>query len=411
MPVDHAPETDDLPPPKAFQDLLVVTVALSLAMLANAMLLLTVPLKALALEISPSMIGLVVSAPYILPLILAIPVGGYIGRIGARTVIIGGAVGMATGPVFSLLFPTLAGLLVTQLIAGMSNMLLIIAAQALISGLAMGKTLEQYFGWYTMGMSGGQLLGPLLAGYLIDQHSINHAFVAIALVPVLSALIALLLSPHAGRGTPAPKSAAGYGAQWQLFRTNRGLQLSMAMASVSLFIMSVHSGFMPVYLEGLSISAATVGVLISLRALTSMLVRLVMSPMIGWLGGRTRSIQIGVLCVTLSLMLTGLAGDRVVWLALLAVGIGIAGGLSQPLSMVILSESVSKAQRGPSLALRLMGNRLAQAIAPLMVGLIADLWGFPVAFAASSGALLLLFGLWAKRAGLGRELRAERSDD
>lgn len=141
----------------------------------------------------------------------------------------------------------------------------------------------------------------------------------------------------------------------------------MAMASVSLFIMSVHSGFMPVYLEGLSISAATVGVLISLRALTSMLVRLVMSPMIGWLGGRTRSIQIGVLCVTLSLMLTALAGDRVGLLAVLAVGIGIAGGLSQPLSMVILSESVSKAQ--------------------------------------------LLFGLWAKWAGLVRELRAERSDD
>jgi len=57
MSIDHAPQTDDLPPPKAFQDLLVVTVPLSLAMLANAMLLLTVPLKALALAISPSMIG------------------------------------------------------------------------------------------------------------------------------------------------------------------------------------------------------------------------------------------------------------------------------------------------------------------------------------------------------------------
>jgi len=408
MPIDHASETDDVVPPRAFQDLVVVTIALSLAMLANTMLLLTVPLKALALEISPSMIGLVVSAPYILPLILAIPVGGYVGRIGARRVIIGGGMAMAVGPVFSLLFPSLGGLLVTQLIAGMSNMLLIIAAQALISTLGKGKTLEKYFGWYTMGMSGGQLLGPLIAGYLIDHHSINHSFVVIALVPLLSTLIALFFSSHANQGTPSRKSASGYGAQWQLLRTNRGLQLSMAMASVSLFIMSVHSGFMPVYLEGLSISAATVGVLISLRALTSMLVRVIMSPMIEWLGGRTRSIQIGAICVTLSLMLTGLAGDQVLFLAILAIGIGLAGGISQPLSMVILSESVSKAQRAPSLALRLMGNRLAQAVAPLMVGFTSELWGFPVAFAVSSALLLLLFGVWAKRAGLGRELRAER---
>jgi len=82
------------------------------------------------------------------------------------------------------------------------------------------------------------------------------------------------------------------------------------------------------------------------------------------LGGRTRAIQIGVICVTLSLMLTGLAGDQALFLALLAIGIGLASGISQPLSMVILAESVSQAQRAPSLAMRLMGNRLAQAVAP-----------------------------------------------
>ena len=411
MSTNHFSETGDVTQPHAARDLVVVTIALTLAMLANTMLLLTVPLKALELQISPSLIGLVVSAPYILPLVLAIPIGGYVGRIGAKKIIIGGALGMATGPVFSLLFPNLGGLLATQLIAGMSNMLLIIAAQALISSLGSGKTLEKYFGWYTTGMSGGQLLGPLFAGYLIDHHSISHSFVAIAVFPLPSAFIALLLSPLANQGTPSQKSASGYGAQWKLLRTNRELQLSMAMASVSLFIMSVHSGFMPVYLEGLSISAAMVGVLLSLRALTSMLVRLVMSRMIEWLGGRTRTIQIGVICVTLSLMFTGLAGDQVLFLAVLAIGIGLAGGISQPLSMVILSESVSKAQRAPSLAMRLMGNRLAQTVAPLVVGFAAELWGFPIAFAASSAVLLLLFGLWAKQAGLGKELHAERMNN
>ncbi|MBB5321740.1 MFS transporter [Marinobacter oulmenensis] len=407
MSTDTPTDPDTTARPGALRDLMVVTWALTLAMLANTMLMLTVPLKALELNIGPSVIGLVVSAPYILPLILAIPMGGYVGRIGAKKTIIAGGLGMAAGPVFSLLMPNLAGLLITQMIAGMSNMVLIIAAQALISGLGKGKALERYFGWYTTGMSGGQLLGPLLAGYLIDHHSISHSFVAIMVFPLISAASAFGLSPLANQGTPAGKSTSGYRAQWRLLRQNRGLQLSMVIASVALFVMSVHSGFMPVYLEGLAISAAMVGVLISLRALTSMLVRLVMSRVIDWLGGRTRTIQFAALCVTVSLMLTGLAGDQVLFLAVLAIAMGVAGGLSQPLSMVILSESVDTAQRAPSLALRLMGNRLAQAVAPLVMGLSAELWGFPVAFALCSAVLLLFFGLWARWAGLGRDLTVD----
>lgn len=407
MSINRFSETGDVTQPQAAQDLAVVTAALTLAMLANTMLLLTVPLMALDLQISPSLTGLIISAPYILPLVLAIPISGYVERIGFKKTILGGSLGMAIGPVISMAFPNLFSLLVTQLIAGMSNFILVIAAQALISSLAKGKTLEKYFGWFTTGMSGGQLLGPLFAGYLIDYHSIHHSLLAIAIFPLLSAFVALFLSSHANQSAPVHKSVSSYGAQWTLLRTNQGLQLSMAMAGVSFFIMSVHSGFMPIYLEGLSISAAMVGALLSLRALTSMLVRLVMSPMIEWLGGRTRAIKIGVICVTLSLMLTGLAGDQLPFLAVLAIGIGLASGISQPLSMVILAESVGQVQRAPSLAMRLMGNRLAQAVAPLIVGFSAELWGFPAAFAASSAVLLLIFGLWAKQAGLGKALYPE----
>lgn len=397
--------------PQAYRDLIVVSLALSLAMLANTMLLLTVPFKALELQVSPAMIGLIVAAPYVLPLVLAIPIGGFVGRVGAKKIILAGALGMAAGPVCSLLSPSLIGLLANQIIAGMSNMVLIIAAQSLVSGLGQGRVLERCFGWYTTCMSAGQLLGPLLAGYLIEHYSLRLSFVAIALIPLLSFISALFFSAHANQGVASQRGHAGYAAQWRLLRTNPGVQLAIIMSSVSLFIMGVHAGFMPIYLEGLAISASVIGVLLSLRALTSMLVRLVMSRMIDWLGGRTRSIRIGVVVVTGALMLTGLAGDQIALLALLTIAIGVAGGISQPLSMVILSESVSREQRSPSLASRLMGNRLAQAAAPVMVGFLAELYGFPVAFALSAGILLLLFLVWSWRVRLGSGFRVDRGEE
>jgi hypothetical protein len=84
MSINRFSETGDVTQPQAARDLAVVTAALTLAMLANTMLLLTVPLMALELQISPSLTGLIISAPYILPLVLAIPVSGYVGCIGFK---------------------------------------------------------------------------------------------------------------------------------------------------------------------------------------------------------------------------------------------------------------------------------------------------------------------------------------
>ncbi len=396
-----APNADEIAYPQAYRDLIVVSIALTLAMLSNTMLLLTVPFKALELGISASLIGLILSAPYVLPLALAIPIGAFVGRTGAQRVILFGALGMAMGPACSLLFQGIGGLLANQVIAGVSNILLIIAAQSLVSGLGHGKVLERCFGWYTTCMSAGQLLGPLLAGLLIEHYSINHSFALIALFPLLSSASALLFSAQARRGTPSTRAQSGYRAQWQLLTTNPGVQLSMLLASTSLFVMSVHSSFMPIYLESLSLTAATIGGLLSIRALASMLVRAFMSAIIERLGGRTATIRFAVILITSALMLTGVVGDQVALLAVLAACIGVAGGLSQPLSMVILSESVSREQRAPSLAMRLMGNRGAQVAAPVLIGVVADVTGFATAFALVPLLLLVLFLFWSWRAGLG----------
>ncbi len=402
------PSPDGIAYPQAYRDLIVVSIALTLAMLSNTMLLLTVPFKALELGISASLIGLILSAPYVLPLMLAIPIGAYVSRTGAQKVILFGALGMALGPTCSLLFPGVGGLLANQVIAGVSNIVLIIASQSLVSGLGHGKVLERCFGWYTTCLSGGQLVGPLLAGLLIEHYSVNHSFALIAIFPLLASASALLFSTQARQGTPAPRAKAGYRAQWQVLRTNSGVQLSMLIASTSLFVMSVHSSFMPIYLESLSITAATTGVLLSIRALASMLVRIFMSTLIERLGGRTTTIRFAVILITGSMMLTGLVGDQIALLAVLAACIGIAGGLSQPLSMVILSESVSREQRAPSLAMRLMGNRGAQVMAPVLVGVVADFTGFTTAFALVPLLLLALFALWSYQAGLGTRFNPDQ---
>lgn len=365
-------------PSVVLRNLILVCMGLTAAVVAQTMLLLSVPLRALELGATTATVGFVVSAPYLLPLLFAIPLGGAVTKLGAQKMFGLGALGMVAGPMVSLLFDHLLALVLTQLMIGLSHVMLVISAQSVVAGLGRGKKLEQYFGWYTMFISGGQLLGPLLAGVLIDRFSMALTFSVIGLIPIISITCSLFLQGDAKRGivTNQPK---GYRAQIQIVRTNKGMQLSMLASSAALFAVGAHMAFMPVYLDTLAFSATTIGILISLRALSAMTIRPFMTQVIDLLGRRSTTFIVCVACVGVGLSFAGFTSSP--WLlALLAILVGLGSGLSQPLSVVALAEHVPAEQRASALGMRLTANRGSQLMAPIFLGLMAEGFGFHWAF-------------------------------
>lgn len=373
--------------PGALRNLAMVCLGLTSAFIAQTMLLLAVPLQALELGASASLVGLVLSAPYLLPLVFAIPLGGVVTRVGPQKIFFIGAGGMMLGPWLSVALPTFGGLVATQVVVGLAHVIMVIAAQSVVAGLGRGRTLERYFGWYTMCLSGGQLIGPLLAGRMIDTLSMGWVFATIGTLPALGLVSACYFIGNAQRGHCTPRSLLGYRAQASLLRHNSGAQMSIAVTVAVLFALGAHGAFLPVYLEELAFSATLIGALVSLRALAAMLIRSIMPQVIQAMGGRSRTMIASVAAVAMGLMFTGTTGS-VVLLAVLAILVGLGSGISQPLSMVILAEHVPSGQRSSALGMRLMGNRGAQVMAPLVLGVMAEVAGFTLTFLIAGVALL-----------------------
>ncbi|MDW5377388.1 MFS transporter [Halomonas sp. HP20-15] len=382
----------DKPDAAAIRNLVLVCIGLTSVFVAQTMLLLAVPLRALEMGASPAMVGLVLSAPYLLPLMFAIPLGGIVTRVGAQKVTLLGACGMLAGPWLTLLIPGFAGLLATQLTIGMAHVVMVIAAQSIVASLGRGRQLERYFGWYTMCLSGGQLIGPLLAGRLVDTQPMASVFMVIGTIPLIAVAASLLFVGDSRKGHAAPRALLGYRAQASLLRDNIGVKMSLAVTVAVLFALGAHAAFLPVYLESIALSATAIGVLISLRALCAMLIRPFMPGVIQALGGRSRTMIASVAAVALGMMWTGSTGS-VGLLAFYAVLVGLGSGISQPLSMVVLAEHVSTEQRSSALGMRLMGNRGAQVLAPLLLGFIAEWLGFALAFLLCGAILLCLLTL------------------
>jgi len=373
-----------------------VCVAMATTFVAQTMLLLAVPLIALQLGASPSTIGLLVAAPFIGPTLLAIPMGRLVTRFGPRAMMTVGAIGMALGPLAAVAFPTIGGLLAMQLIIGTTQVTMGISAQTVVASLGRGRASERAFGWYTTCVSAGQMLGPAVGGFLLDAASANTVFLIAAALPLLALAAARTLRVQRGTQAARPGSPFGYRAQWTLLRTNAAVQISVLLTVAVLFAFGSHAAFFPVYLESLAVSASVIGVLVSMRALASTLIRPFMAWIIASVGGRGRAIVGCIAVMALGLAATGMF-ETVAVLGALAVLIGIGAGLAQPLTMVTIADHVDDAERPSALGLRLTSNQAAQVVGPLSLGVIAQFAGFTAMFVVGGVALVMILTLVARR--------------
>lgn len=389
--------THDSPtPPDAAANFRRVCVALTAVFVVYSMLQVTVPVRALDLGASPLWLGLVFSAPFLLPLLIAIPMGGLINRWGGRRMMVSGGILLLAGLLVMRWLPGYPGLLIGQMAFGLAQMNLVLAAQSVVSGLARGETLERYFGWYTTWLSGGQVVGPLMAGGLIHwTGGTDWPLLAAALVALVTVIASAGLTGSAAERVPDDRANTGFRAQGRLLMGNGAVQVSVGVTAAAMFAMSVHGSYLPVYLEHLDIGASVIGVLVSLRAMSAMVIRPFMTQIIRWLGGRSVTLVLALGLLGGGLVLLGMTGQAVM-IGLFSVLVGIGSGLSQPLSMVIMAENVSPAQRPGALAMRLMANRTVNFLAPLAFGALLGAGGFGLAFPVT-GIVVAVAGalLWA----------------
>ncbi|WP_417538484.1 MFS transporter [Marinobacter sp.] len=363
--------------------------SLTFCFVVYSMLLVTVPVYSLELGASPLMLGVILSSQYLLPFLLAIPLGGLVTRHGGRVTLVIGAFVMVAGLLLMQAVPGYYGLIGGQLLIGLAHLQMVLSAQTIISSLATGPKLEGYFGWYSTWLSGGQVVGPLIAGGWIQwAGGVGNLFLVMAGIASLGGLSGLALTGDATRGVRVTRKLTGFRAQASLARSNTGVQVSIAITLAGMFTLGVFGSYLPVYLDSLEMSAVMIGILVSIRAGVSMVIRPFIPRIIFAVGGRGRATTLALGVITVGLAGLGFATSAPS-IAVLAVLVGLGGGLTQPLSMVVLAESVGSEQRSGALGMRLMVNRAVHFAAPLLFGAVLGISGFALSFGLS-GLLVAL---------------------
>ena len=355
-----------------------------------AMLFPILPLYCEHLHFSPALIGIIVSALSILSIPLAIPLGRIMDKISP---IIGVRVGFLLNCISSILllgFKNFFGVISSQLIAGLGFLLIVVGAQTIIS-----STMDYYkkakgFAQLSLFGSIGQVFGPFLGGLIVTHFNFSLLF----LITLLISLPGIFIKTPKKRSKnkiQKDKSNISLIKDISDFLKEPNVIIILLFTSIAVFITSLRNSFLPIFLKNNSYNADTIGILISIFSITMSIVRIFIARIF-------KTIQLNKLMyLTLFLFFIGLSIIPLTNnLIVITIGISLWGGgfgISQPLSMLLMSENIQREKSGLGMGLRFTAINLSTSIAPIVFGLITEYIKISYNFYFCSIICLLFIGI------------------
>lgn len=256
--------------------------------------------------------------------------------------------------------------------------------------------LKRIFSWLGLAPALANVVGPVLAGTLIDLAGFGTAFLALAALP----LAALVWARRVPVEVRVPGIArAERPSSWNLLRAPGFARLLLVNWLLS-SSWDVHSFLVPILGHERGFSASAIGLILGVFATAVAGVRLA----IPLFAHRLREAQVlvtAMLCVGVVFALYPLAQQAWV-MGACAVVLGLALGAVQPMIMTTLHQITPAARHGEAIALRSMAINLSSAVMPLAFGVAGAALGASVLFWAM-GAAVASGSVAARRIGLPTE--------
>jgi MFS family permease len=349
--------------------------------------------RAIELDATATVIGFIAAIYALFPVLLALSFGRIVGRIGEGRFVIVGTFFIGVSAVALIIADSLIVVAIGAALSGLAHLACMVGGQTMVALKSPTDKYDEYFGKYTFSASLGQMLGPILAALVAGSTGVIPQSTSAAFALAL-ALSALAMVPVMSWRRDAPTVIAEHGNKGTLRAAGALLKKPGMFAAVftSLAISSTADilvVFLPLYGSENQFSAFSIGVIISIRAATSMTSRY----FLGSLSARfsTKQLLVGSNVVSVVACAAMAFAPNPITLGVIVAIAGFSLGVGQPLTMSMVSQLTIPQERALAVSTRLTGNRLGQFVVPAGAGLLATGSGTGAVFIGLSLLLALTF--------------------
>lgn len=344
--------------------------------------------RALELGGDPLLLAALAASFAVPTIVAALPAGRICDRFGGSTVAFAGLLIASIGAIVVLTLPsTVLLLFAATLTIGLGHLCVMIGQQTFVAHASRGGSMDSGFGTLSAAASIGQLIGPpavtVAATLAAREEPDTTAGFAVCLAFTVLALPLILFLRRGDthrRATTVKTRRAPLSAVMKAPELWRALAVSGAV----LVTVDLLYTFVPLWAVEKGIAPVTVGLLLALRAVVSVVSRLGLARIVARFGRRTLLV-VAMLMGVASLVALPFANQ---WGAIpVMIALGIALGLPQPLTMAWTTAITPPAVHGAALGLRLTANRVLQVLIPVSVGLVAGPFGLVAIFWSNAAVL------------------------
>lgn len=346
------------------------------------------PLQALREGHSAWIVGLLMALFAAAPVLLAMPAGRWADRHGYhRPVHL--AAGLTVAGALLAVLSTWAG-------GPLQLALLCVAACACGSGANMGLIAIQrtagrsardsvermrVFSWLGLAPAFSNVLGPVLAGFVIDAAGFRAAYGVMLLLPLATLASARRVPREAAAGAAAGAAGAS---SWDLWRLP-GLRRLMLVNWLLSSCWDVHAFAVPILGHERGFSASTIGLVLGTFPLAVTGVRLLI-PLLAHRMDELQVLRVAMVGTGLVFLVYPLVPTPGL-MAACAVALGLTLGAVQPMIMSTLHHLTPEQRHGEAIALRSMTMNASGALMPLLFGALGSTLGVAPLFWVAGGAV------------------------
>jgi MFS family permease len=346
-----------------------------------------VPLLAEKMGAGPSMIGFAVGSFSLIAIFLSIPLGGLVDRFGPKRLLIVGVLCNIINAVILLRTDTVFELICAQMISGVGFLLHVVASQAFFSHMPIPSDRERGFGHLSFSGAGGQSFGPVLGGYLVEQFDYQTAFWIVLALSCAGLSVLGLKGTDERNLQKSPSSLLQNLRPVGLLAANPSILMVLAFTFAIIFATDSRGSFLPVLLRNRGFTEADVGLLLSIFAATSTLIRLFFGKLMDAFD-RNKVVAASMLAIIAGVGPIPIIFSKAGYAVILAV-LGLGFGLTQPLSMVMMADLADPHLSGLSMGLRFTAIMLGDLLSPIVLGFVVGAFGLAVAFYVAAAVVIL----------------------
>ena len=331
------------------------------------------------------LIGAIIGSSAVVPLLISLHAGALVDERGPAAVSKASVVLYALAALMLTVLHAVWATAVAYALLGIANIGFAVASQAVVAVASTPATRVQNYGYYSLWNSAGAVVGPVLGGFVTGRFGYTTAFAVLGLLMIPSFGIAGAL-----RGVPAgPRRALSLAMAQRVLMTilrQRGVGAILFISFAVVCGQTLQQSFYPLYLHKVGLSPALIGIVIATISLGSIVVRASLARGVEWLG--YSRLLVGAVAI-LAIALGTIPLLRQVWALILVSGaMGASLGLTQPLTMSLMIESVTAEFWGVAFGIRQAAQRIGTILSPIVFGFLTTAWGVEAAFFLGGAALL-----------------------